>query len=97
MKARIFSTMAALAAVLFAAGCGKVDLKPVSGVQAMGIEQTLPSPLGRMSAAQQSRILSLNPEHVTDSDVRNVLAGAPAPRIINIHGGIATVDRKSVV
>ena len=94
MKARIFSTMTALAAVLFGVGCGKVDMKPVTSTQAMGIEQTLSSPLGTMSAAQQSRILSLNPEHVTDSDVRNVLAGAPAPRIINIHGGIATVIKR---
>ncbi len=94
MKARIFYMIVALAAVLLGAGCGKVDLKPVSGAQAMGIEQSLPSPLGRMSAAQQSRILSLNPEHVSDYDVRNVLAGAPAPRIINIHGGIATVIKR---
>jgi pimeloyl-ACP methyl ester carboxylesterase len=45
-----------------------------------------------MSREKENRILALNPEHVTESDVRNVLAGAPAPRIINIHGGIAPVQ-----
>jgi hypothetical protein len=32
--------------------------------------------------------MALNPEHVTETDIRKVLAGAPAPRIINIHGGL---------
>jgi hypothetical protein len=34
------------------------------------------------------RILALDPEHVTEADIREVLAGAPAPRIMNIHGGL---------
>jgi hypothetical protein len=36
----------------------------------------------------RERILALDPEHLTEKDVREVLAEAPAPRIINIHGGI---------
>jgi len=34
------------------------------------------------------RVMALDPEHVTEKDVREVLAGSPAPRIINIHGGL---------
>jgi len=34
------------------------------------------------------KILALNPEHVTEAEIRDVLSGAPAPRIINIHGGL---------
>ena len=34
------------------------------------------------------RIMALDPEHVTEKDIREVLAGTPAPRLINIHGGL---------
>ena len=33
----------------------------------------------------------MNPERVTDQEVREVLSRAPAPRIVNIHGGIYPV------
>src|SRR5262249_52527931 len=36
----------------------------------------------------RERILALDPEHVTEQDINDVLAGAPAPKIINIHGGL---------
>lgn len=41
-------------------------------------------------------ILGLNPEHVTEQEVREVLSQAPAPRIINIHGGIYPVHRRMI-
>ncbi len=37
------------------------------------------------------RILALDPEHVSADDVAQVLAGAPAPRIMLIHGGVYPV------
>ncbi|MGH8800866.1 MAG: hypothetical protein ACREX6_01035 [Casimicrobiaceae bacterium] len=40
------------------------------------------------NAAVQDRLLALDPDHLTDSDVREVLAGGPAPRIILLHGGV---------
>jgi hypothetical protein len=39
----------------------------------------------------QDRILALNPERITDDDVRMTLAKGPTPRIVNIHGGIYPV------
>jgi hypothetical protein len=39
----------------------------------------------------EGEILALDAEHVSDQDVQEVLARAPAPRIINIHGGIYPV------
>ncbi len=39
----------------------------------------------------EEKILALNPGRVTDRDVREILSQAPAPRIINIHGGIYPV------
>ncbi len=41
-----------------------------------------------LSAATQAMILALDPENVTQKEIKEVLALAPAPRIINIHGGI---------
>ena len=37
------------------------------------------------------RILAINPDRVTDADVRMTLARGPTPRIINVHGGIYPV------
>jgi hypothetical protein len=36
----------------------------------------------------QERLLALDPERITEKDVREVLAGAPAPRIIALHGSV---------
>jgi hypothetical protein len=36
----------------------------------------------------RERILALDPDHVTEKEIREVLAGTPSPRIINIHGGL---------
>jgi hypothetical protein len=35
----------------------------------------------------EDQILALDPENVSEAEVREVLATAPAPRIINLHGG----------
>ena len=44
-----------------------------------------------LSPSLQDKILALDPEHVTDTDIRETLASAPAPQVINIHGGIFPV------
>ena len=36
----------------------------------------------------EERVLALDPEHVTDHDVRFTLAAAPTPRIILVHGSV---------
>ena len=41
--------------------------------------------------ALEETILSLDPERITEKDVRQVLSRAPAPHIMNIHGGIYPV------
>ena len=94
MMRGIFSAFAAVAAVLGIAGCARFDLIPAEPARASEIEQSLGRAASQMSREQENRILSLNPERVTESDVRNVLAGVPAPRIINIHGGIAPVQKR---
>ncbi len=44
-----------------------------------------------LDAAQEDRILALDPDRVSDADVRNVLPPALAPHIILIHGGVYPV------
>ncbi len=41
--------------------------------------------------ALEDRILALDPEHVSDADVRETLAKGPTPRIMLLHGGIYPV------
>ncbi|MFI4888229.1 MAG: hypothetical protein ACHP7B_05730, partial [Burkholderiales bacterium] len=41
--------------------------------------------------ALQDRLLALDPTHITDEDVRLVLAKGPTPRMILIHGGVYPV------
>src|SRR6185436_15544900 len=94
MNSRISSAFAALGAALIAAGCAKIDLVPADPTTAAEIERNSGKVSLHLSREQENRILALNPERVTPSDVRNVLAGAPAPHIINIHGGIAPVQKR---
>jgi pimeloyl-ACP methyl ester carboxylesterase len=44
-----------------------------------------------LSADVKARILELNPEQVTEQDVTGLLARNPAPRILNIHGGLLPI------
>lgn len=41
--------------------------------------------------ALEDRILALDPERITQDDVRETLSKAPAPRIVLVHGGIFPV------
>ncbi len=42
----------------------------------------------RLSGELKKRILALNPERVSEADVRETLAHSPAPKIFLIHGGV---------
>lgn len=42
-------------------------------------------------AADEDRVLALDPERISAADVRDVLARVPGPRIINIQGSLAWV------
>lgn len=39
----------------------------------------------------EDKILALDPEHITEKDIKEALSYAPAPRILNLHGGIYPV------
>ena len=72
----------ALAGCASPAGAGYHNVDVTPGNLASG------SRILALSSTVQARILALNPEKVTQTDISEVLAQVPAPRIINIHGGI---------
>jgi hypothetical protein len=85
-----------LGAVLLLPGCATYHRRGLPPQQAAEIEQALVSRRPAFSREMEDRILALNPECVTDREVREVLAQAPAPRLINIHGGISPVHLRMV-
>jgi hypothetical protein len=77
-------------------GCGTYHRHGLNSARAAALEQATIKRSRNLSREQEDRILALNPEHVTERDIRETLAGAPAPRIINIHGGVASVVARMV-
>ncbi|MBS0319417.1 MAG: hypothetical protein JSR18_02655 [Proteobacteria bacterium] len=71
------------------AGCTTSPERMPPGSEAMPTARaTRPAPV---DPALGDRILALDPEHVSDSDVRQVLAKGPTPHVIAIHGGVYPV------
>lgn len=85
-----------VAAGLLCSGCAtykRVALEPGAAEQ---IEKTTVCRRFQPDPEHQAAILTLDPTHVTERDIRVVLSNAPAPRIINIHGGIYPVHRRMI-
>lgn len=83
-----------LAALALAALLGACATAPPSGhVVPAAPPAAATSALHRsvVDPALEARILALDPEHVSDADVRTVLAAGPTPRIVALHGGIYPV------
>lgn len=57
--------------------------------------QTAPLASGQprlsLNTEMEERVLAIDPEQITENDVEQILAAGPAPRIVNIHGGIYPV------
>jgi hypothetical protein len=84
---RCCASAAAVAVAL--AGCARfapADQAPVAAVAAVpAVARVAPG------SALAERILALDPQHLSARDVREVLARAPAPRIIALQGSLAFV------
>jgi hypothetical protein len=74
---------AALALLLL--GCAQVDRRQPAEPAALHWRSQVVDP------QVEERILALDPERVSDADVRQVLAKGPTPRIVALHGGIYPV------
>ena len=83
-----FALVAALGFCLGASASG-----PCRAAAAAATERPVPGSVVKSIAldAVEERILALDPEHISDSDVRSTLAAGPAPRIMLFHGGVYPV------
>ncbi len=79
-----WSSLLLLTLALATSGC---VIRPLRGP----IDVIPPSPVQLTDRASQDRILALDPERVSDADVRQLLAKGPTPRILLLHGGIYPV------
>jgi len=91
-----FVTILTLVAAFLLAGCGNVHRRGLAPALVHQVELTSMRHDVRLPQELEDRILSLDPTNVTAEDVRDVLSHAPAPRVINIHGGIAKVIPRMV-
>jgi hypothetical protein len=84
---------AILGVLLLAAVAGCATVPPVgpSQVSQRELEQHAALRSTAVDPAIADRILALDPDRITDADVRTVLAAGPTPRIISVHGGIYPV------
>lgn len=85
-----------LSAVVFLSGCATYDRYGLKPEKATEVEATLTARKQSLTREQEERILTLDPQHVTANDVADVLSKTPAPRIINIHGGIHPVHERMI-
>jgi hypothetical protein len=72
-----------LGLVLLLAGCANAPLYPSSAAPA--------GPAAPLDRALEDRILALDPERISDRDVRETLARGPTPHMMLIHGGVYPV------
>jgi hypothetical protein len=78
------------------AGCATYHRHGLSSERAREIEATRALRANVLTPELKARILALDPERVTEAQIREVLSRAPSPRIINIHGGIYPVHLKMI-
>lgn len=76
---------------LLLSGCGSYYRHGLDPARVQEIEATVLAPAPAPGREREDQILALNPEHVTGREVREVLAGMPAPHFFNLHGGLARV------
>ena len=88
MKRFLGLLAASLTAVCVAlAGCVSQPFDTAAGERTSAARPASQLP----DAAVQARLLALDPEHITERDVREILAKGPTPRIILLHGGVYPV------
>ena len=91
MTARLFKQVVNVAAgvlvALILAGCAAPRYAPGSSGAAVVARGAVPEPVV-LTPALEARILALDPQHITEQDVRMTLAAGPTPHILLLHGGV---------
>jgi hypothetical protein len=85
--ATLLQVMLASCAALVVAGCASTTGSG-KALQARSVERSTVMHSPAVDRALEEQILALDPEHITDHDVRTTLAVGPTPRIILLHGSI---------
>jgi len=88
--------IALFATALVVSGCATYSRRGLDPEHARQVEFSTVRRDFALSAEIKREILALDSKHVTEEDIRRVLSHAPAPRIINIHGGIYPVHRRMI-
>jgi len=83
-----------LCAALLSPGCATVQRVGGAGARLDQLEPTAISRANGLRSETKEKILALNPEHVTECDIRELLSQMPAPQIINIHGGLLPIKTR---
>jgi hypothetical protein len=91
MKKNACSLLLTLGVLLFLSGCGAPKSQYREPLYAQPVEKGSVLQQYVFDTSMEEKILALDPNRVSGSDVREVLSRAPAPRIVNIHGGIYPV------
>ena len=91
MKRRRAFIVFALMCAVFLFGCATTKYQYREPTYTQPIEKGTVLRMVSLEASLEEKILAMNPERVTERDVREVLSRASAPRMINIHGGIYPV------
>ena len=90
-RLRFLSTVLGILLLLGAAGCATPPAGGPAASSQRDLEQYAALRSTAVDPAVAQRILALDPDRVTDADVRTALAAGPTPRIIGVHGGIYPV------
>jgi hypothetical protein len=89
---RAAARLVSILAVLLVAGCAATPpTTERTRLEAQTIEKGSVLAQTQVAPALQNQIFALDPERVSESDVRTILAAGPTPRIVNLHGGIYPV------
>jgi hypothetical protein len=96
MSCKVLLAVFVLCVAFLLSGCATYNRQGLDAAHAQQIEYgsvrqeyTLPYDL-------EEKLLALDPGRITEKDIREVLAQAPAPRIISIHGGRYPVHRHMI-
>lgn len=77
--------------MLFLTGCASTHYRYTYPLYYQDIEKGSVLRQFALDPQLEDKILSIDPEHISEKDIKESLSDVPAPRIINIHGGIYPV------
>ncbi len=88
----LLSIVLLLAAAAGLVGCATGEPPTAAQLQQQQVTAARTNSPPRLPRETEEKILALNPEHVTERDIREVLTPAPAPRLIMLSGGLLPVQ-----